>query len=71
MILSLPTAVRFSIGHKENFQARTCIYAFTPVAFESYVVGVYMSSSSSSAFPAISLEFTIFGEIFAYVTIFF
>ena len=29
------------------------------------------SSSSSSVFPAISLGFTIFGEIFAYVTVLF
>ena len=28
------------------------------------------SSSSSSVFPAISVGFTIFGEIFAYVTVF-
>ena len=28
------------------------------------------SSSSSSVFPVISLGFTIFGEIFAYVTVF-
>ena len=28
------------------------------------------SSSSSSAFPAISIGFTIWGEIFAYVTVF-
>ena len=30
----------------------------------------FSSSSSSSAFPAISLEFTILGEIFAYGTVF-
>ena len=32
---------------------------------------LWQSSSSSSAFPAISLGFTILGQIFAYVTLFF
>ena len=34
------------------------------------LLGCVISSSSFSGFPAISLKFTIFGEIFAYVTIF-
>ena len=35
---------------------------------EVWVGGSTIFSSSSSAFPAISLGFTIFGEIFVHVT---